>query len=235
MLKNTKENKNSETIFNQQSSVQVAQAFDVDFDYVSTTNASKPASICHGAITITLKEVAELEANQKVNVKATLSKGIDCPKRIEIKAQNKIMLFKEDCILEDCTGTAPFHIWRSLIEELFDGCSYEFFNLCVKQFQGSVYLATSLHTTFKEVEQQVEILQGPSLLVNVEKQITVKQFDFVKKLSIFVSCQFCKRKITEILADDLYVKWQNQSCGARQRKSIVKQMLLCSYWQIYQN
>ena len=45
VLKNTKENKNSEIIFNQQSNVQVAQAFDVDFDYVSTTNASKPASM----------------------------------------------------------------------------------------------------------------------------------------------------------------------------------------------
>ena len=165
-----------------------------------------------------MKDVAELQANQKVNVKATLSKGIDCPKAIEIKAQNKIMLVKEDCILEDCTGTAPFHIWGSLIEELFDGCSYEFFNLCVKQFQSSVYLATSINTSFKEVEQQVEILQGPSLFVNVEKQITVKQFDSVKKLSIFVSCQFCKRKITEILADDSYVKCENQSCGARQRK-----------------
>ena len=74
----------------------------------------------------TLKDVAELQANQKVNVKTTLSKGIDCPKAIEIKAQDKIMLVKEDCILEDCIGTAPFHIWGSLIE---DGCSYEFFNL----------------------------------------------------------------------------------------------------------
>ena len=119
MLKNTKENKNSEIIFNQQSIVQVGQAFDVDFDHVRTTNASKPAFICHSEITITLKDVvAELQGNQKVNVKATLSKGIDCSKAIEIKAQDKIMLVKEDCILEDCTGTAPFHIWGSLIEEL---------------------------------------------------------------------------------------------------------------------
>ena len=88
----------------------------------------------------------------------------------------------------------------------------------MKQFQGSIYLATSLNTSFKKVEQQVEILQRPSLIVNVEKQITVKQFDSVKKLSIFVSCQFCKCKITEILADDSYVKCQNQSCEARQRK-----------------
>ena len=165
-----------------------------------------------------MKDVANLQANQKVNVKAMLSKGIDCPKAIEIKAQDKIMLVKEDCILEDCTGTAPFHIWGSLIEELDDGCSYEFVNLCVKQFQGSIHLATSLNTGFRELEQEVEILQGPSLLVNVEKQVTVKQFDYVKKLSILVSCQFCKCKITEILADDPYVKCQNQNCGARQRK-----------------
>ena len=83
----------------------------------------------------------------------------------------------------------------------------------MKQFQGTTHLATSTSTSFTKVDQEVETLSGPALLENSEVQLQVKEFKSVNKLSIFTSCQSCKRKITEI--SQKYIKCQN--CGVRQR------------------
>ena len=165
------------------------------------------------AIIITLKEVPHLEANQKVNVTATLSLEKDKPKRIQLKTTQKMNLVKEDCIVEDSSGSAILHIWDPMIDQLSDGSTYEFQNLTVKEFQGTTHIATSTSTSFTKVDQEGETLSGPALLENSEVQLQVKEFKSVNKLSIFTSCQWCKRKITEILQK--YIKCQN--CGVRQR------------------
>ena len=74
---------------------------------------------------------------------------------------------------------------------------------------------TTISTTFKKAEVQLKSLQGPVLLETPEKEVSVKMFKFVNKLSVFVACKACKRKISEI-AHIKYTKCK--SCGVRQHQ-----------------
>ena len=102
-------------------------------------------------------------------------------------------MVKEDCILEDQTETANIHIWDDLIDKLKSGSTYEFHNLNVKNFQGRTHLTTTLTTTIKEAEKQLESLKGPLLLETPEKEVSVNMFKFINKLSVFIACQACKQ------------------------------------------
>lgn len=221
LLSNTKKNdSNKDIIFNQQSIVRSAPAFDIDFDYSPDIAASESSSSSvQPATTITLEQVPTLKINQKVNVTATISLGSEQPKPVEVKSTQKMTLVKEDCVLEDETGTAEIHIWDELINNVKNGTTYEFQNLNVKHFKGSAHLATTPATTFKEASKQLKSVQGPTLLENPEKEVKVEMFKFLNNLSIFVACQACRRKITES-AHQKYIKCRN--CGVRQRQGECK-------------
>ena len=113
LLSNTKKNdSNKDIIFNQQSIVRSAPAFDIDFDYSPDIPASESSSSSvQPAATITLEQVPTLKINQKVNVTAMISLGSEQPKPVEVKSTQKMTVVKEDCVLEDETGTAEIHIW----------------------------------------------------------------------------------------------------------------------------
>jgi len=167
------------------------------------------------AVTITLSQLQTLKINQKVNVTASISLGKDKPKSVPVKSTQKMTMVKEDCILEDETGTANIHIWDGLIDKLKNGSTYECQNLNVKNFQGRTHLTRTPTTTFKEADKKLQSLQGPLLLETPEKEINVKNFKFLNKLSVFIACQACQRKITEI-SNHKYIKCK--SCGVRQRQ-----------------
>ncbi|CAH3151890.1 unnamed protein product [Porites lobata] len=61
--------------------------------------------------------------NQKVNVHATLSMGAQEPNKIETKSSQALSV-KEDCILEDETGTMELHIWEPLFTQLKSNKAY---------------------------------------------------------------------------------------------------------------
>lgn len=220
LLSNVKENESSkDIIYNQQSSLRIAPTFDIDFEYSPNLTSPPSFTSVQPAVTITLAQVPTLKINQKVNVTATISLGSGKPKTVSLKATNKMTMVKEDCVLEDETGTANLHIWDEMITKVKSGSTYDFHNLNVKHFQGSTHLATTPITTFKEAKQQRTPVQGPALLENPEKEVEVPKFKFVNKLSIFVACQSCKRKITE-MSQQKYIKCKN--CGVRQRQEECK-------------
>ena len=104
---------------------------------------------------------------------------------------------KDDCIVEDETGSASLHIWDSFIEQVSNGKTYRFENVAVKSFQGNAHLSTTSSSTFREEKQVVESFVGPKLLESEEMEIMTDQFELVNKLDIFLACQSCKRKIDE--------------------------------------
>lgn len=214
-LKNTKENNNNQIIFNQQSIVRVTPTFDIDFDYQPMNQSPKSAASAQPAKTIILEELPTLQVNQKVNVTASISLGNEKPQPVQLKTTQQMTSVKEDCVLEDKTGTATIHIWDPLINKIKSGTTYEFENLTVKHFQGTTHLGTTPATTFKEASQQLETLNGPALPQNPEKEAKVEKFKLVNKLSIFITCQACKRKINEI-SQQQSLKCKN--CGVRQRQ-----------------
>ena len=44
---------------------------------------------------------------------------------------------KEDCILQDFSSTATFHIWENLISELQDNLTYKFYKLVALTITGT--------------------------------------------------------------------------------------------------
>ena len=118
VLKNTKTNSENHILFNQQSSVRVALTFDIDFDYSPTKVLDTAASSSEPTLTITLNQLSELQPNQKVNVIGTISLGKEKPKPVQVKSTQKMSAVKEDCVLEDDTGTAILHIWDPLIKDV---------------------------------------------------------------------------------------------------------------------
>eukprot|EP00794_Sanderia_malayensis_P001445 gene1445-1590_t len=110
---------------------------------------------------------------------------------------SKTLTIKEDCVLEDKTGTAELHIWEPLFHELIDGRhTYKFKNLSVKIFKESCPLATRQDTSFCDAEQELTDAIGHKLLNNPEQELEVKHFLLIRNLCVFLSCQHCSKKIT---------------------------------------
>ena len=185
VLTNAKEN-SGDVMFNQQSMLRVAPPFDIDFDYLESnvSSAQSATPIEQPPVTITLKELPDLKVNQKVNVTATISLGADNPKPITLKKTQKITKVKEDCILEDETGTATIHIWDELIAKVESGSTYEFTDVAVKQFKGKTHLGTTKVTTIKKANNKIEAQKGPELLKNPEREVKAEKFKLINKLSI---------------------------------------------------
>ena len=108
-------------IFNQHSSADVAPSHDVNFEYLEGEDGSSFNQTPPEATSISLKELAGIKLQQKVNVVATLSLGDLDPKPIVTSKTGMETLVKEDCVLEDKSGSAPFHIWGAMISQLENG------------------------------------------------------------------------------------------------------------------
>ena len=218
---NTKESNTGDLAFNQLSCVRTVPNSDVGFDYKDLQQPSSGLSSTSMDLstTITLVQVASLRPNQKVNVKAAISLGKEEPRKVEVKTKGDALV-KDDCIIEDGTGTATLPLWDHFISRVSSGKSYQFENLVARSFQGNTYLSTTFTTLVKEVEQVVENLTGPELLESKESEVTFPRFELVKKLDVFLACRSCNRKIEDVAEDR--VKCNNKGCEARQRKSSCK-------------
>ena len=108
----------------------------------------------------------------------------------EKKKQNKEKgLVNEGCILEDSTGHAILHILEKMIQKCNSLKSYEFTNLCVKNYSGHGHLGTTATTTIKEIDLKIDNLKGPDLLQESQKSITVNGLFFTDKVNIVWTCQ----------------------------------------------
>lgn len=182
----------SDWIFNQQSNVSVAPNSNITFSYKEQAQP-EPSTSQLPSMDISISQLKTLTPNQKVNITGTLSLGQREPKEVLVKATQEICKVKEDCIIEDATGHTSIHIWSPLTEQLKSNYSYCIKNLTVKNFQGNTFLSTSPFTSFNEVQNTLSSLAGPTILETPEQELFVERFKFVSKLSIFVSCQVCKK------------------------------------------
>ena len=200
-------------LFNQQSTSQPCPNSDVSFQYDLHCTPTNPKQVSLPCIDVTVKQLATVKANQRVNVSGTLSLGEKESKEVFMKQSKEITYVKEDCILEDETAQIMIQIWQPIINQLRNGKSYHFKNLMVKFYQGSTFLTTTTSTTFTEVEQSATTLEGPKMLANPEQKIEAQKFQFTSKLQIFTSCQVCKKR----LSDTSSTSTKCQICGTRQR------------------
>lgn len=197
----------SDWIFNQQSNVSVAPNSDITFNYKEQLQPI-PSTSQLPSVDISISQLNTMTPNQKVNVTGTLSLGQKEPKKVLVKSTQETSFVKEDS-----TGHTSIHIWNPLISQLKNTYSYHFNNLTVKNFQGNTFLSTSPFTTYTQLQNTLSSLKGPAILETPEKQIFVDNFKLVSKLSIFLSCQVCKKCITDVSGTS--VKCQN--CSTHQK------------------
>ena len=193
-LKNIIVKEYNECIFNQQSAVHKAGISDVSFSFVDQPKLESAVE-SSAATSVTVSEVKNLHPNQKVNISGSLTMGKEDLKAVVLRSTGATTHVKEDCVLEDNTGSSMIHIWEPLVHTLTTGNSYSFTNLTVRNFQGSTYLNTSPSTTASPTTQTVETLPGPSMLKSPEKEITATDFNLVSKTEHILFLQSMQKKI----------------------------------------
>ena len=164
-----------------------------------------------------------LKRNQKVNVTGVLSLGYKSPKQVK-KRDGQNGKVKEDCIIEDAAGNAVFHIWDELIDKVENSKGYTIKNLSVKNYAGNTMLGTTASTTSDEVQSDLKERNGPDLLQNTGKEVTVQEFKFVHKLNIYLQCQIksCNRKIPYNITANIITC---PSCGSTQKTKSCKKAM----------
>ena len=119
-----------------------------------------------------------------MNVEGILSLGPENPKEVNMR-DGQIGLLKEDCAIEDETGTAILHIWQNVIKECKDGVAYKISNVSVKNFSGEIFLGTTTETSFATSDFKMDVVKGKELLFTTDKEVTVAEFKLVDKVSSF--------------------------------------------------
>lgn len=188
----------------------------------SIDKAREPNDTISSARDITLNEIQTLTRNEKVNVQGHLTLGQN-PKKEVIKRNGEKGYVKEDCVIEDHTGSVTIHIWDNLLTQLRSGNTYSFQNLSVKNYSGLTLLGTTPTTTFQKVDLQLAEVKGPQLLSNTEKEIVIQEFKFVNKVNVFMTCQIksCKKKMPHAAGSTIL---KCPSCGTSQKEAAEKGM-----------
>ena len=97
---------------------------------------------------------------------------------IETKSSQALSV-KEDCILEDETGTMELHIWEPLFTPVKSNKAYYFQNLTLRYYQGSKFLSTNRNTTYSEETTILKKIVDPEILTNTEREIIASQLKYV--------------------------------------------------------
>ena len=169
-----------------------------------------------------------LTRNQKVNVQGHLTLGQNPDKEV-IKCNGEKGYVKEDCVIEDRSGSATIKLYftwlyftllfmqlDNLLIQLESWNTYSFQNLSVKNYSGMTLLGTTPTTTFQKADLQLTEVKGPQLLSNTEKEIVIQEFKFVDKVNVFMTCQIksCKKKMPHAVGSTVL---KCTSCGTSQK------------------
>lgn len=207
--------KNDELYFNTQSYLHPAASSDTLFSYVEQPKPTQSSPNKQPSLDVSISEIQSLRANQRVNITATITMEDKDPKKVVLKATGDNSFVKEDCVIEDGTRSIMAHIWTPLIDNIKNGQAYLFKNLTVKKFQGCTFVSTSPHTTVSPTSQTLETLVGPNILENPDLQVTIPNLKFLTRLTVFTSCQVCKKRINDLSTSSI----KCHHCGTRQRRS----------------
>ena len=168
--------KNDQFFINEDSSFVAANSQEMGFKKKEQSQCDD--SNIYSSIEIQLKDVGALSCSQTVNIEGVLTLGDEKLKEVA-KRNGEMGFVKEDCIIEDDTGSATIHIWSPLTNKCESGKSYKMTDVSVKKFSGNTLLATTRETTICESSLVITQVTGPDLLLQYEKEILVKEFKLV--------------------------------------------------------
>lgn len=121
LLKNLILKENNKLFFNQQSFLHPAASSDVLLKYIEQPKPTHSSPNKATSVDVTVSEIPSLIANQRVNIAATITMGTKDAKQVMLKATHENDLVKEDCVIEDATGSIMANISSPLIDQVKDG------------------------------------------------------------------------------------------------------------------
>ena len=214
--------KDDQIFVNSSSSIFEASKEDVLFQKIDDLDSE--VGISSDSIDIKLEQLRSLSTKQRVNIEGVVTLGSAEPKKVNMRSQS-VAFVKEDCGVEDETGTAILHIWENCIKECDDGVAYKICNLTIKNFSGEVFLATTAETTFTHSEFHKDVLQGKEVILGAEKEIVVPEFKMVDKIVTFYMCQnkSCNRRMPSL--EHGAAIFTCEVCGTSQKVKNAKKVL----------
>ena len=174
-------------------------------------------------VQLKLKQLQSLSTNQKVNVEGILLLGPENPKEVNMR-DGQIGLVKEDCAIEDETGTAILYS-TECHQGMQRWCSIQISNVSVKNCSGEIFLGTTTKTSFATSDFKVDAVKGKELRFATDKEVTVAEFKLVDKVSSFYICQnkACNKRMPSVQHGSAI--FQCEACGILQRVKHAKKTL----------
>ena len=162
-------------------------------------------------VQLKLKQLQGLSTNQKVNVEGVQK----IQKKVNMR-DGQIGLVKEDCAIEDETGTAILYS-TECHQGMQRWCSIQISNVSVKNFSGEIFLGTTTKTSFATSDFKMDAVKGKELLFATDKEVTVAEFKLVDKVSSFYICQnkACNKRMPSVQHGSAI--FQCEACGILQR------------------
>ena len=210
-------NKDDKFFVNETSSVVQASGSEMTFERSEPNETTTQVNGSYqSAKDVTLKEIPILIRSQKVSESGIIKIGDKPPKEVTKRDGSK-RLVKEDCIVEDATGSSEINIWEDLIAKMKNGKAYKITNLAIKKYSGNTFLGATKETNVTESDVTLDEVKGPKLLSNHENEIVVEEFEFVDKINVFLKCQIkaCNRKMPFSVGASVF---KCQACGTTQKK-----------------
>lgn len=118
-----------------------------------------------------------------------------------------------------------------MIEKCKNICSYEITDLSIKNYNGHKHLGSTSDTTIKEISMHVDNPKGPGLVNNIQKTVTMQEFIFTDKVSVFMTCEInsCGKKMPYAVGSPVFTC---PSCGTCQKIKGAKKVLPLGYCSV---
>ena len=145
------------SILNHESVVTKLNQYDINFKY-RQVERTEDSNIPTVSSLVKISELNECEVAMGTffSVNAKLIVG-DEPMKMVRTRYGKESEVKEDCWLEDESGSISFHIWDDLFKILKGDTSYYFENLQLKKFKAEKYLSSTSKTNKTELETNIDL------------------------------------------------------------------------------
>ena len=138
------------------------------------------------------------------------------------KKTNCGLYIKEDLIIKDESGEIALHVWEPLYNDLSDKETYTLTHTRLRKYLGNWYISTSSSSKLSQSESLN--ISDDTVDFSTTTTTVIEKIEAVGLVDRFVSCNKCKKKITNIEPGAKLVKCLN--CKTTKRIGDVKRGMI---------
>uniref|UniRef100_A0A1X7U873 Replication protein A OB domain-containing protein n=1 Tax=Amphimedon queenslandica TaxID=400682 RepID=A0A1X7U873_AMPQE len=164
-----------------------------------------------------LSQLATISINQVINIFIKVSK-IEEPTQVLAKTKT---LTKQDCTVNDATGTTGIILWKANVNKLDVGSSYRIMNVRVKEYNHQKYISLTPESIIEAISDIGEVQTAPTFLNVDEISPNIIEGEIVSLNTTYV--QFVIQKWYKCCLSSVNVKNANPSRDSPYIKNIGSQ------------